>query len=378
MTEPAAEPQAEPVTPTPTPAQSAVKRGRLIVVGIIVLLLGWYLLADRFTPSTSQARVQGYVIGVAPKVAGLVTEVWVQNNQTVQAGDKLFQIDTSQYEIALAKAESDLATAYRQFDAGEASVESARASLRSAEANRVKAEQDATRLQRLRDQDPGTISQRRLDIAIATLESAEARVAAAESAIEQAIEQMGGQDNEDNARLKAALSAVDKAELDLANTTVSASLDGVVTDLRADVGLYAGTGGPVLTLISMHDVWINAEFTENNLGRLRAGGPVEILFDIRPGRVYPGRIRSIGLGVGSGQATPPGTLPTIQNDRDWLRQSQRFPVIVEFDVIAHEELRDLLRIGGQATVIAYADGAGLLKPLGKLYIRISSLLSYAY
>jgi multidrug resistance efflux pump len=364
--------------PPLTKARSVVNKGQIVVLAVIVFCLSWYLLADRYTPCTTQARIQGYVVGVAPKVAGLVTEVWVANNQDVEKDQKLFQIDTSQYEIALAKARSDLQTAYRQVDAGDAAVEAARANLAAARANEVKAEKDAMRLQRLYDQDPGTISVRRLEVSVATLDQARAAVAAAEAGIEGAIEQMGGQDSEENAYLKAALAAVDKAELDLANTTVRASLPGVVTDLRADVGLYAGTGSPVLTLIAMHDVWINAEFTENNLGHLKPGTPVEIVFDARPGRVFDGRVRSIGLGVGTGQASAPGTLPQITNNRDWLRAAQRFPVMVEFDPSQDPDLGRLLRVGGQATVIAFPQRAGPLNLLGKLYIRLVGAFSYAY
>ncbi len=344
---------------------------------VILLSLIWYLLADRFTPYTSQARVQGFVVGVAPKVAGLVTQVWVENNQEVVADQPLFQIDPSQYEIALERAQSDLENAGRQVEAGSAGVESARANLRAALANRLKAEKDAGRLQRLHREDPGTISVRRLEVAQASLDQARAKVDAAEAEIQRAIEQMGG-DEEDNSILKTALSSVDKAELDLANTVVTAPSRGVIADLRADVGQFAGTGSPVMTLIAIHDVWINAEFTENNLGHLHVGNPVEIVFDALPGQVFPGEVRSIGLGVSAGQAPAPGTLPTIQNNRDWLRQSQRFPVMIGFDPAQHERLRNQLRVGGQASVIAYSEGHWLLGLLGKGYIRLISWLSYAY
>jgi len=132
-----------------------------------------------------------------------------------------------------------------------------------------------------------------------------------------------------------------------------------------------------MTLVAIRDVWINAEFTENNLGHLRGGTPVEILFDALPGAVFDGKVRSIGLGVDAGQTTTPGTLPTIDNDRDWLRQSQRFPVIVEF-AAGDEVLRGQLRVGGQASVIAYTEGHQFLALLGKAYIRLMSWLSYAY
>jgi multidrug resistance efflux pump len=368
----------EETPPSSAEAGAAVGRGALVVALLILCSLAWYLLADRFTPYTTQARVQGYVVGVAPKVSGVMTGIWVSNNQEVQQGQPLFEIDPSRYRIALDKARSDLETARRQVEAGNASVVAARANLRAAQANELKAKQDATRLERLHRDDPGTISVRRLELSRASWDQARAQVAAAQADIHRAIEQKGGNDDERNAILTAALSAVDTAELDLANTAVKASARGVVTDLRADVGQYAGTGSPVLTLVSVHDVWISAEFTENNLGRLRPGSPVEIVFDAMPGEVFAGAVRSIGVGVSAGSVPAPGTLPTIQNNRDWLRQSQRFAVIIGFDVGQHPELRQQLRVGGQASVIAYSDGHGVLKWFGKAYIRLMSWLSYAY
>jgi multidrug resistance efflux pump len=359
-------------------ASRVVRKGGIGVALAIVLSLTWYLLADRFTPYTSQARIEGYVVGVAPQVAGPVTRVWARNNQEVEKDQPLFEIDRSQYQIALDKARSDLENAGRQVGAGSEAVNAARANLLAARANERKARQDSDRLERLHKEDPGTISVRRVEVAQATLEQARAQVTAAQADIQRAIEQMGGDDAADNTILKTALTAVARAELDLANTLVKAPSRGVVTDLKADVGRYAGTGSPVLTLIVIHDVWINAEFTENNLGHVEVGTPVEILFDVLPGRVFKGEVRSVGLGTSAGGDQPAGTLPTIQNDRDWLRQSQRFPVIIGFDTQQDEALRRNLRIGGQASVIAYSEGTSVLKLLGKAYIRLASFFSYAY
>ena len=356
----------------------SVRIGNFLVLFLIVGSLVWYLFADRYTPYTSQARVDGYVVGVAPKVAGLVTEIWVQNNAEVKQGQKLFQIDTSQYTIALDKAKSDLETTQRQVDAGGAAVRSARANLLSAQANLEKAQKDTTRLEGLRASDEGTISMRRLEISRATLQQAKAGVTSAEAAIEQAIEQQGGEVDDNNAQLKTAQSAVDKAELDFKNTIVRASTNGIITDLQAEVGQYAGTGSPVLTLIALQDVWVRAEFSENNLGHLGAGDAVDISFDVLPGEVFGGQVRSIGLGVSASQAPAPGTLPTIDNNRDWLRQAQRFPVVIEFDLGQHEALREQLRIGGQATVIAYTGEHAVLNSLARAYIKVISYLSYAY
>jgi multidrug resistance efflux pump len=319
------------------------------------------------------------VVGVAPQVSGTVVEVAIQNNQEVEVGDLLFRIDTAQYEIALAKARSDYENALRQVDAGDAGVDAARANLRSALANLEKAEKDTSRLERLYKEDPGTISTRRLEVSSATLDSSRAAVSAAEAGVAQAIEAMGGAaDEQTNTILKVARTAVEKAELDLERTVIRASTRGVITDLRTEVGIYAGAGAPVMTQVSFQDVWIQAEFTENNLGRMKPGTPVELLFDVMPGEVYDGEVANIGLGISAEQAPPPGTLPSISNNRDWLRQSQRFPVIVRFPVDQDPQLVGNLRVGGQASVIAYNEGAWLTALLGKAYIRVMSILAYAY
>lgn len=357
---------------------ASVKKGTAGILLVILLSLIWYLASDRYTPYTQQARILGYVVGVAPQVAGVVTKVWVKNNQQVEADQPLFQIDRHQYEIALKRAKSDLENTQKQIAANTAGVESARANLLAAQASAVKAEQDSRRQERIYKEDKGSISVRRLEISRATLAQAQAKVSAAEAEIQRAIEQKGGE-GEDNAQLKAALSAVEKAELDLERTLVKASSRGVITDLRTDAGQFASAGSPVMTLIANQDVWIRAEFTENNLGHMRVGTPVELVVDAIPGKVFSGKVRSIEPGVASGQAPPAaGNLPTVENSRDWLRQSQRYPVIVGFDPNQGDELRDNIRIGGQVEVIAYSEEAKLLKTLGKAYIRVMSWFSYAY
>jgi multidrug resistance efflux pump len=307
-----------------------------------------------------------------------VTEVWVKNNTLVEVGQKLFQIDTSQYEIALDQAKSNLETTQRQVDAGGAAVRSARANLVAAQANEEKAQKDYTRLKRLRANDEGTISQRRLEVSEATLEQAKAGVVSAEAAVDQAIEQQGGEVDANNAQLKAARAAVDQAQLDLSNATVRASTSGIITDLQAEIGQYAGTGSPVLTLVALQDVWVRAEYTENNLGHMHAGDKVDILFDVMPGHIFQGKVRSLGIGVSASQASAPGTLPTIDNNRDWLRQAQRFPVMIEFDPNLDATLRGQLRVGGQATVLTYTGENSLLNTLGRFYIKLMSYFSYAY
>jgi len=99
-------------------APASVKKGSAGIILVIILSLAWYLAADRFTPYTQQARVQGFVIGVAPKVGGVVTRVWVRNDEMVTVDQSLFEIDRSQYEIALKRAESELQNTISQIGAG--------------------------------------------------------------------------------------------------------------------------------------------------------------------------------------------------------------------------------------------------------------------
>ena len=157
-------------------AQDSARKGTLIIGLAILASLVWYLLADRYTPYTSQARVEGYVVGVAPEVSGVVTRVGVSNNQSVEKDQVLFEIDPAQYEIALKKAQSDLANARSQVDAGSAGVDTARANLEAARANELKARQDYQRLKRLHEEDPGTVSVRRLEVSKASLDAAGAKV----------------------------------------------------------------------------------------------------------------------------------------------------------------------------------------------------------
>ena len=367
-----------PPAPTPTPTDPANKGIRWVLL-LIVLSLAWYLLADRYTPYTQQARVGAFVIPVAAEVAGRVIRVNVRNNQDVKAGDVLFELDPQPLQIAVDRAKADLESTRRQVGASTAGIASAQASLRAAQANELKTRQDNQRLEGLYKQDPGTISVRLLEVSRANREQAVAQVAAARAEVQRAQEQEGG-NTDTNAQLRSAASALAKAELDLANTRIGARSAGLITDLRTDVGQFAAVGSPVMTLIAIHDVWISADLTENNLGRVQPGTPVAIVLDALPGEVLDGRVRSVGYGVSVGQTPAPGTLPSIQNSRDWLRPAQRFPVIIEFTEAAKKRLVDnrAIRAGGQAEVMAFPTEGNLLNPLGRLFVGLMSWLSYAY
>lgn len=366
--------------PAPAPAAAdPTKKGIKWVLLVILLSLAWYLLADRYTPYTQQARVGAFVIPVASEVAGRVTRVNVRNNQDVKAGELLFEVDPQPYRIAVDRARADLESTRRQIGASTAGIAAAQANLRAAQANELKARQDNQRLEGLYREDPGTISVRLLEVSRSTREQAVSQVAAARAEVQRAREQEGGSD-EDNAILRSAATALEKAELDLTNTQIRARSSGLVTDLRTDVGQFAGAGSPVMTLIAIHDVWISADMTENNLGLVRLETPVAIVLDALPGEIFQGRVRSVGYGVSVGQPPAPGTLPSVQNSRDWLRPAQRFPVIIEFSQESWARVREsgAIRAGGQAEVMAFPTEGNPLNPLGRLFVGLMSWLSYVY
>jgi len=359
---------------TEPPKKDPVRKWTFIMLILMFVLFGWYLFADRFTPYTSQARLHALVVPIAPLISGQVDDVYVTNNQRVAAGDLLFRINTDTYVLVLEAAEADLQSARQAVGASKANVAAAKASLKAAEAGETQAEQDAVRMRGIRAEDPGAISERRLQYAEAALASAIANVDAAEANLEMAKQDFG-REGENNVRILQAQVAIANAQLNIDYASVRAPDDGVVTNVRLDRGNFAGAGQAQMTFVAIENIWVQADFTENNLGHIEAGDKVQILFDVLPGRLLEGTVRGTGFGVEVDSAAL-GELPTIENDKDWLRESQRFPVLVDFETENVGELG--VRVGSQASVTVYTGTHPLLNTVGRLRMRIVSYLSYAY
>lgn len=350
--------------------------GGIVLAAVILLSLLLYFVGDRITPYTSQARIQAFVVPIVAEVAGKFSQVHIRNNDEVEPGQLLFELDATPYEIALQAARADLESVRSSVNASSAAVDAARASLQAAIANRDMAVRDAQRQEHLYAEDPGAISVRRLEIAQSTREEARSKVHRAEADLRQAQE-AAGDTGDNNTQLQSARAAVEKAELDLSRTRVFAPARGIVTDLQSDVGHFAQPGAPVMTLIARRDLWISADMTENNLGRIDPGDEVAVVLDILPGKVLKGHVRSVGGGVAGSQQANPGTLPTVDNNRDWLRQAQRIPVAIEIDAQDMAHMRTV-PIGGQADVLVYTGDNPIMNFFGAVYIRLMSWLSYLY
>jgi len=352
-----------------------VRKWTFILLGIALLLLAWYLVSDRLAPFTSQARVHALVVPIAPEVSGTIVSVDVKNNQRVSVSQVLFKIDPERYQLAVQTAEADLQTARQSMGASTANVSAAEAALVSAQANLVRSEKDAIRLQRIKDEDPGAISQRRIESAEASLAAARGQVDSARANVEKARQDLG-KTGEQNSRILQAQSALAQAELNLERTTIRAPEDGLVTDVRLNNGNYANASAPQMTFIAVDNIWIQADFTENNLGNINSGNKVKIVFDVLPGKVFTGTVRELGFGVAVDSA-PLGSLPTISNDQSWLRSAQRYPVLVDFNRNSQPDI-SRLRVGSQASVVVFTGTNALINTLASLQVWLNSKLTYLY
>ena len=352
-----------------------VRKWTLIILALCGVLMIYYLVSDRITPYTTQARVNALVVPIAAEVSGRVTEVAVRSNQEVKTGEHLFQVDRERYALAVETAEANLQSARQATGASTANIDASEARRVSAQANLLRAEQDVVRLRRIKQEDPGAISDRRVEMAEASFTAAQAALQASDADLERARQDLGEM-GEANYRILQARASLEQAELDLVRTSVLAPDRGVVTDVRVDRGNFAQAGAPLMTFLASHDIWVQADFTENNLGNIKPGDEVDLVFDALPGTVVKGTIRTTGFGVNVDSA-PLGSLPTIDNDRQWLRDAQRFSVLIDFELPSAED-RQGIRVGAQTSVIVYTGGGFLFNSIAWLRMRVLSVFTYIY
>jgi len=364
--------------PAPPPPPNPV---RVVTINIIVLLLIlflYHIFSDRLTPYTSHGRIEAFVVQIAPRVSGQVIAVNVADNQQVDQGQTLFEIDPEPFRIAVNSAEAALELAGQNVGASTAQVAAAQARVaeRRARLNNIRIR--AERVMPLAAR--GVLSKARGDDARAQVETAAAALRNAEAELERARQNLGPA-GEANPQLRAALADLEKARLDLLHTTVTAPADGLITNLRLAVGQYANRGQPVMSFLDVRSIWLTAYLRENQLGNVKPGDAVEIALDVHPGRIFQGQVRSIGWGVASGDETATGNLARAPGSQGWLREPRRFPVRIELEAepggVGNAGIENI-RFGSQASVIVYTAPDAMLNGIGRLWIRLVTLLSYAY
>ena len=358
--------------PTADQSKSGVKKWTALVLLVCLVLLVLHVLFDKFTPYTGDARIQAFIVPIVPQVSGSLTEVNVENNQVVTEAQVLAVVDSSKYALAVEKAQANLQLATQTSAVDVSAVSGAQAKVAEAEANLSNAQVKGQRIIRLAEQ--GAASQSRADDSRSKIAASKARLASARSELEKAKNKLGGT-GENNANVQQALVALNSAQLDLYRSTIRAPSDGIITNLLVDIGHFAATGKPIMTLISIRNVWVQADIRENALTNVKAGNQVELVLDAAPGRVFQGEVLSVGYGVSDSARDNLGGLATVKPTQGWLRQAQHIPVLIKF---SDDEASGSMRVGGQVNVQIYTDGHPLMKFIGKAWIRIIALLSHLY
>lgn len=352
--------------------KSPVRMITLIVLTACLFYFIWFILAERHTPYTSQARLNALVVPIVPKVSGYLKKANVQLHSHVKYGDTMFQIDQKTFKIDVQSAEANVDKATQRMGYRGASVKSAAGRLGMAKAQLDRAQRNYNRVMQVFNENPGALSLSDRDAAETSLAAATEQVSSAEADLEKAKQNLG-QFGPENADLRTAIAALEQAQMNLSYTTIYAPSDGFIESFNLDVGHYCSTGAPLATFISTKEIWIQADFKENNLENIEIGEEVDFILDIAPGRKFKGKVRSIGYAVSSSQDVNRGGLPNVEGRSGWLRDPQRFPVIVSID---DKSVKEFFKIGGQVDVVVYSDKHNWLNAIARFRLWLNGELSY--
>lgn len=355
--------------------------GAGIVLAAAALLLGRHYAGRE---STDDAQIDGHINPVSARIAGNVIRVNVDDNQYVEAGKVLVEIDPRDYQVAVERAKAELADAQATAEAArvgvpiafvntssqvttaQAGVESVRASVtaaekqfeaaqakvREAEAGNVKAQADLSRYQQLVAKDE--ISRQQYDQAVAAAAASSAMLDAARAAAvaaEQQVTEARGKVRQTQAELQSALTApqqvsvtrsraaaaqaavekfkaaLEQAQLNLQYTTVRAPVSGIVGKKSVEVGQNVQAGQPLLAVVPKEDIWVTANFKETQLKNMRPGQPVVISVDAYGGRKYKGHVDSMAAATGASFSL----LPPENATGNYVKVVQRVPVKIVFE-----------------------------------------------
>ena len=362
--------------PAPAPAIAASRRKpALLAVAALTLLVAagygaYWALALRQHESTDNAYVQAPVVQITPQVSGTVLAVLADDTDVVKQGAPLVKLDPSDARLALERAEAQLAqtvrevrTLYVNNAALAASVRAREAEAARLEAEVARAADDVARRRPLMAS--GAVGGEEMKHAETTLASAKSALAGAQSALAAAREQAAsnralteGTAVEKHPNVERAAAAVREAWLALQRTELPAPLAGQVAKRTVQVGQRVAAGTPLMTVIPLEQVWVEANFKEVQLRQMRIGQPVKLKADLYGSKVeYDGRIAGLGAGTGAAFAL----LPAQNATGNWIKVVQRVPVRVELDAkqLAEHPLRVGLSMEANVDV-SKQEGAPLL------------------
>ncbi len=333
---------AAPSAPATPPSRR--KRGLLVLSTIVAVAGGGYLAYDLLVASryesTENAYVQGNLVQITPQIGGTVTAILVDDTDHVKAGQPLVRLDPADAKVALQQAEAALAQAVRQVRTlytNNGSL-SAQVTLRQAEVARIqndvaRASEDLKRRQALAG--TGAVSREEIEHAQAQLAGARSALASAEAAVHAAREQLAsnqaltdGTPVDQHPGVQAAAARVREAWLATQRLALPAPVEGYVARRSVQLGQRVAAGTPLMTIVPLEQVWVDANFKEVQLRKLRIGQPVTLTADLYGRQVtYHGKVAGLGVGTGAAFAL----LPAQNATGNWIKVVQRVPVRVALD-----------------------------------------------
>ncbi len=345
--------------PAPQPAAKGGKprarRRAFLILGAVVLIAAivwavFHFLLAKPEQETDDAYVAGDVVAITARDPGQITAIHADNTQTVKAGAPLLDLDPATADVALASAEAELARAVRATRADISKVSESGASVVQARAQLGAATADYARRQGAAAQ--GAISGEELAHAADAVKVARANLNLALSQQTQSRSAVEGTNTSTNPAVLAAIAAYRRAAITRSHMHIVAPIDGVVAQRTVQIGQQVAPGTPLMAVVPLDKVWVDANFRETQLKDLRIGQPATITADMYgDDLVFHGRV--IGVGAGSGNAF--ALLPPQNASGNWIKIVQRVPVRIGLD--PRELGRNPLRVG--LSVNATVDTANL-------------------
>jgi multidrug efflux system membrane fusion protein len=347
----------KPKAPEPSPAKAGGRKvagqilGVFIIFAAIVLILFVWGILERH-PRTDDAVARANVVGIVPRVRGQIVKLCVEDNQAVNQGDLLFEIDPDDYKLALEKANADLASLDEQIQVARSqdaelkfAVKAATASVEAANAQLQQADDTLHRMQPLLPKGFATAEQ--VEQAQTAREVATSSVAAEEQRLNQAKVALSALETL-TAQRPGTVAAVHLAQLNLSYCEVRAPFPGRVISLNISAGAYAEVGVPVFSLLDTRRWYVMASFREGELRYMPPGTNVEVYLMSAPDRRFEGKVQGIGWAVEpDDEVDIPHSLPYVKRELNWVHIAQRFPVRIEID----QPDPDLFRMGESAVAI---------------------------